>query len=196
MEYLFKDYSQTNRVYHIVSLKDLDYVLKYGICYNDKITYDTKYRGFHDYIDTFKGEDIPSWVERKKSIFASLNFKEDHYFHSHSAILSIKIQADKCWIANENLANKIYEPFVLKETKGFEGCKSFLDKEGKVILKQYWDTSLSFTENLKERRDLGKGYDGEVLICHCIPKEDIEVLYICSDHERMSVDDFKRCFSN
>ncbi|SHJ81919.1 hypothetical protein [Tepidibacter formicigenes] len=195
MKFLFDDYTKTKRVYHIVALRDLDYVLKNGIYYNDKITYNTKYKGFHDYIDDFRRNNIPNWVERRKSIFASLNFKEKHYFHSHSAVLSVKINEDMCWIANENLANKIYEPFALKETKGFEFCSEFLHNKGKDILKEYWNSSLSFKDNLKIRKDLEDGYDAEILICHHIPKEDIEVLYICSDHERMNIEEFKKQFS-
>lgn len=195
MKYLFEDYTKTKRVYHIVALRDLNYTLKNGIRYNDKITYDTKYKGFHDYIDEFKNNNVPNWVIRKKSIFASLNFREEHYFHSHSAVLSIKIDEDRCWVANENLANEIYEPFVLKDTIGFEFCSNFLNKKGENILKDYWETSLSFKENLKLRNDLNfKDYDAEILICHSIPKEDISVLYICSDHNRLSIDEFKNHF--
>ncbi|SHH26370.1 hypothetical protein [Tepidibacter thalassicus] len=195
MDFLFDDYIKTKRVYHIVSLRDLDYILEKGIHYNDKVTYNTKYKGFHDYIDDFKTNNIPDWVERKKAIFASLNFEKNHYFHSHSAVLSIKINEDMCWVANENLANKIYEPFVLKGIYGFEFCNNFLNNKGKEILKEYWNSSLSFKENLILRKDLEKGYDAEVLIFHHIPKDDIEVLYICSDHEMMSLEEFKKFFS-
>ncbi|KXZ40369.1 hypothetical protein SAMN05661008_00077 [Alkalithermobacter thermoalcaliphilus JW-YL-7 = DSM 7308] len=195
MEYIFEDYTKTKKVYHIVSLNDLDRVIKNGICYDDKITYNTKYKGFHDYIDKFKGKNIPSWVMRSKCIFASLNYKKDHNFHSHSAILSVNIDEERCWIANENLANVIYEPFALRNTVTFENCKSFLDKNGERILKKYWDTSISFKENLKVRKDLKKGYDAEVLICHPISKEDIQILYICSDHKIMSLEQFNMYFS-
>ncbi|OPJ56305.1 hypothetical protein [Alkalithermobacter paradoxus] len=195
MEYIFDDYKETKRIYHIVSLNDLDNVIKNGICYDDKITYNTKYKGFHDYIDRFKGSNIPPWVKRNECIFGSLNYKLGHHFHSHSAILSVKVNEDRCWVANENLANTIYEPFALRNTASFENCKKFLNSKGEIILRDYWDTSLSFSENLKLRKDLQKGYDAEVLICHCIPKEDIEILYICSDHDIMSLDKFYKYFS-
>ncbi|CAH2214713.1 hypothetical protein [Tepidibacter aestuarii] len=195
MEFLFDDYTKTKRVYHVVSLKDLGYVIENGISYDDKITYITKYKGFHDYIEELKTDKIPSWVDRKKSIFASLNFSKDHYFHSHSALLSLKINEDKCWIANENLANEIYEPFALKDIKGFEYCKKYLDTKAKDVITRYWDTSLSFKDNLKVRRDLSECYDAEILIADNIPKEDIEVIKIYSDHNAFSLDEFRKYFT-
>ncbi|WP_099189389.1 hypothetical protein [Tepidibacter mesophilus] len=195
MEFLFDDYTKTKRVYHVISLKDLGYVMENGISFDDKITYISKYKGFHDYIEGLKINRIPGWVNRKKSIFASLNFKKDHYFHSHSALLALTINEDKCWIANENLANEIYEPCTLKEIEGFEFCKKYLDTKGKEIIIKYWETSLSFKDNLKVRKDLSEGYDAEILISNHIPKEDIEILKIYSDHNAFSLDEFRNYFT-
>ena len=194
MEFLFDDYSKTKRVYHVISLKDLGCVMKDGISFDDKITYITKYKGFHDYIEELKTDKIPKWVDRRKSIFASLNFKKDHYFHSHSALLSLKINEDKCWIANENLANEIYEPFALRNIYGFEYCNKYLNTKAKDVITRYWDTSLSFKDNLNVRRDLSEYYDAEILITNHIDKEDIEIVKIYSDHNAYSLDEFRNYF--
>ncbi|MEJ8554671.1 hypothetical protein [Tepidibacter sp. Z1-5] len=195
MEFLFDDYTKTKRVYHVISLKDLGYVMKNGISFDDKITYITKYKGFHDYIEDLKTDKVPDWVDRKKAIFASLNFRKDHYFHSHSALLSLKINEDMCWIADENLANEIYEPFALRNIEGFEYCNKYLDTKAKDVITRYWETSLSFKENLKVRRDLSEYYDAEILIANHIPKEDIEILKIYSDHNAFSLDEFRNYFT-
>ena len=114
---LFLDYTETGVVYHIVSITDLKKTLREGISYNDKVTYKTKYYDFHHLIEGQKPSLIPSWVMRSKAIFASMNFPQCHKFHSHSAVLAIKIHEDRCWIANENCANEIYEPFILQNIK-------------------------------------------------------------------------------
>ncbi|MFZ5966085.1 MAG: hypothetical protein ACOYVK_02750 [Bacillota bacterium] len=183
----FPDYEQTGVVYHIVSIIDLEDVLSQGIRYNDKITYKSKYHKFHRMIDSLKTKHIPEWVIREKSIFASFNYPKDHKFHSHTAILAIKIDPDRCWVANENCANQVYEPFILERIDYFCQCSRYLEKEGKELLLKYWDTSLSFRENLLRRLDKKKGYDAEVLIQHDIPPENIQLLSIISDHRMMDV---------
>lgn len=191
---LFPDYEETKKVYHIISIIDLDKTLKDGIKFNDKNTYMNKYYAFHDFIDSHRGKDIPSWVVRKKAIFASLNFDKNHYFHSHTAILGIKVNPNKCWVANENLANHIYEPFILQKVKGYEKCRTYLETKGKEVLEKYWNTSTSLKNNLKIRYDKTKGYDGEVLILHDIKPSDIEVLYIISDHSMLTKEQWIKHF--
>ncbi len=191
---LFDSYFKTKRVYHIISIIDLDKTLKKGIKYDDKKTYISKYYDFHDFIDKHKPQNIPKWVIRKKAIFASMNFPKSHKFHSHTAILGIKINPERCWIANENLANHIYEPFILKEIKEYSQCKKYIEAQGERILKKYWNTSLSFIENLEKEYDKKEGYDAEVLILHDIKPKDIEVLYIISDHSMLTKEEWKNKF--
>lgn len=164
-------------------------MLKNGIKYNDKSTYHTKYLDFHKYISTQKPSNIPDWVRREKAIFASLNYKSNHFWHSHTAILALKIDKDKCWVANENLVNMIYEPFILKNVKSFKVTKEYLNGECKKAIKEYWDTSLSFKENLVMRYDKIKGYDAEAMIFHDIKPENITILRIISDHKIMTVEE-------
>ncbi|MTI70145.1 MAG: hypothetical protein FH751_07840 [Firmicutes bacterium] len=192
---IFPDYKETGLVYHVAPIIDLDEIINKGIKYDDKITYTTKYKAFHRYIDSFKKDFIPSWVIREKTIFASLNFNNGHTWHSHTVIMGLKINEDKCWIANENLANDIYEPFILKDIKSFEVAKDYLDKKGNKTIEKYWNTSLSFKENLKLRRDKTKGYDAEVLIQHDILKKDIKLIAIVSDHKIMSINEWKSFLS-
>ncbi|WP_352419395.1 hypothetical protein [Proteiniborus sp.] len=147
------------------------------------------YLDFHKYISLLKPSNIPDWVKREKAIFASLNYKSSHSWHSHTVILALKIDKDKCWVANENLVNMIYEPFILQNTKSFEMAQKYLDREGKKAIKEYWITSLSFNDNLVIRRDKGKRYDAEVMIFHDIMPEDITILRIISDHKIMTVEE-------
>lgn len=190
----FLDYIETNRIYHIISIIDLDKALKYGIRYDDKRTYKSKYYKFHDYIDKYKNINIPDWVIRKKAIFGSLNFAKDHMFHSHTALLGIRVDPKRCWIANENLANQIYEPFILQSVDEYSKSKKYLESEGSRLLNKYWDTSCSFNENIKMRLDNQNGYDAEVLIFHDIKPSDIEVLYIISDHRMLTKEEWKKRF--
>ncbi|SHJ99261.1 hypothetical protein [Paramaledivibacter caminithermalis] len=189
-------YLEINKVYHIISVIDLNNVLKNGIRYDDKKTYKSKYYEFHNYIDEYKNKNIPNWVIRKKAIFGSLYFSKEHMFHSHTALLGIKIDPNKCWIANENLANQIYEPFILHKIDEYSGAKNYLENEGSKLLYKYWETSCSFKENLKLRLDKNDGYDAEVLIFHDIKPSDIEVLYIISDHRMMTKEEWKKHFCN
>lgn len=192
---LFPDYSQTGVVYHVASITDLNNILENGIKYDDKASYITKYKNFHKYIDSLKTKEIPSWVIRQKAIFASLNFDDKHCWHSHTVIMAVKIQPEKCWIANENLANSIYEPFILKDVKGFNCANNYLETKGREIAQKYWETSLSFIDNLRERRDKKKGYDAEVMIFHDIPPDDIKLIYIVSDHKMMTIQEWKKFFN-
>lgn len=191
----YADYNETGYVYHVAPITDLDLILKEGIKYNDKSTYMIKYKDFHKYIDSFKTNNIPNWVVREKAIFASLNFSDDHCWHSHSVILAIKIDPSKCWIANENLANKLYEPFILKDTIGFRCAYDYITKKGESILREYWNTSLSFVDNLKLRKDKMKNYDAEVLIFHDIEPKHIKILSIVSDHNNMNIEQWIELFS-
>lgn len=191
---IFPDYNKTECIYHIISIVDLKKTLEQGIEFDDKMTYKCKYLDFHNYIDNFRHDNIPDWVVRRKAIFGSMNFKDNHYFHSHTAVLKVKPNLDKCWVANENLANSTYEPFILKELEKYDGLEGYFNKIGDEALKDYWSTSLSFNDNLAQRRDNKEGYDAEVLMFHDIKPEDIEVLFIRADHKIYSLKDFKEEF--
>jgi len=192
---LYPDYTETGYVYHVAPITDLDKILKKGIKYDDKNTYLSKYLEFHKYIDSFKPDYIPDWVIREKAVFSSMNFHNNHCWHSHTVIMTVKINPDKCWIANENLANKLYEPFILKDTIGFECAYDYLKLNGESTLRDYWDTSVSFNDNLEIRKDKEAGYDAEVLIFHDISPEDIKPLFIVSDHHIMSIEQWNDFFS-
>lgn len=125
-----------------------------------------------------------------------MNFKDDHTWHSHSALLSIKINEDLCWVCNENIANFLYEPLILKDIKGLEAAQKFLDRHGQSAAVDYWESSCSFKENLVKRKDKETGYDAEVLILQDIPPENIKVLYIASDHRFLKVREWKEFFEN
>ncbi len=191
---IFPDFEETGVVYHVVNINDLQRTLENGICYDDKYTYQIKYNRFHHFIDQHKLENIPDWVIRSKAIFASINYPESHKFHSHAAVVAVRINPERCWVANENCANQIYEPYILQNVEGFHRCIHYLQSEGKLLLKKYWETSLSFTDNIEYRMDKKEGYDAEVLIQHSIMPEDIEVKYIISDHRMMKVEAWKERF--
>ncbi|MCM1566407.1 MAG: hypothetical protein NC238_10790 [Dehalobacter sp.] len=189
-----KDYVEEGYIYHIVNIIDLKKTLKEGIRYDDKNTYASKYTDFHTYFDYYKPKDIPDWVERKKAIFASLYYRKGHKWHSHSAILRIKIIKDRCWICNENLANFIYEPFILQHMEEFSHTKEYMRVKGIEFVEEYWSNSLSYGDNLSKRYDKREGYDAEVLVMHSIPPENIECLLIVSDHQVMSYNEWKEYF--
>ena len=193
---LFKDYNETNIVYHVVTITDLEDTLKYGIRYNDKNTYESKYYKFHNFIDARKAKHVPEWVVRTKAVFASMNFKQKHIWHAHSALLGIRIQEDLCWICNENIANFLYEPLMLQEVPSFDLAKKFINKNGNKIAEDYWNCSLSFKDNLMLRLDKKAGYDAEVLVLHDILPKDIELLHIASDHKCMEVDKWREMFQS
>lgn len=190
----FEDYFKTGKVYHIAPINDLGKILSDGIKYNDKITYEHKYYNFHRFIDSLKPESIPSWVKREEAIFATKNYRAEPNFCSHSVVTALKIDPYKCWVANENRANQIYEPFILQEVDSLKGAGEYMKTEGQKLIKEYWETSLSFKENLDKRRDLKEGYDAEVLIFHNVKPKDIEILYIVSDHRIMKFDEWKKTF--
>ena len=190
----FDDYLKTGKVYHIAPINDLRKILCEGIKYNDKVTYEDKYYDFHNFIDDLKTPNIPSWVERKKAVFATMNYPEKPNFHSHTVIMALKIDPSKCWIANESKANEIYEPFILQEVDSLKGVKEYINTNGKKLIEEYWKTSLSFEENLNKRIDLKENYDAEVLILHSVKPEDIEVMYIVSDHQIMEFNKWKKVF--
>lgn len=191
---IFEDYQQTGKIYHIISIHDLENTLHHGIQFDDKLSYHTRYYEFHKMIDALKPEWVPSWVIRSKAIFGSLNYPDNHKFHAHTAILALKINPERCWIANENCANQIYEPFVLQNLQEYAACVHYLQTEGKELLLQYWNTSHSFTENLVYRYDKKERYDAEVLVLHDIAPENIELKYIISDHRMMDIDAWKARF--
>lgn len=184
----FPDFNTTGVVYHVAPITDLANILNNGIRYDDKSTYRTMYLDFHKYISAQKPNNIPDWVIREKAIFASLNYRNNHSWHSHSVILELRIDKDKCWVANENLVNMIYEPFVLRDVDSFEIANQYLDTKGRNVIKEYWDTSLSFNENLAVRRDKERDYDAEIMIFHDIKPKDIKILRIISDHKIMTVE--------
>lgn len=188
------DFVEQGYAYHVVNITDLKSTLAEGIRYDDKATYDSKYYDFHSYFDDYKPGTIPGWVERKKAIFASICFKEGHKWHSHSAILRVKILEDRCWICNENLANFIYEPFVLQSMEGFANTQEYMRVNGRAFVEEYWYNSLSYRDNVEKRNDKKEGYDAEILIMHPIPPEDIECLYIVSDHQMMSYKEWQSFF--
>lgn len=191
---MLEDCSEQGYAYHVVNIIDLGKTLAEGIKYDDKPTYDSKYYDFHSYFDYYRPAAIPGWVERKKAIFASIGFKEGHKWHSHSAVLKIKIQNDRCWICNENLANFIYEPYILQNMEGFGDIREYMRVNGRAFVEEYWEHSLSYKNNLNIRYDKREGYDAELLIMHKVPPEDIECLYIISDHQIMSYKEWQEFF--
>lgn len=191
---LFPDYTETGLVYHIINLNDLKEVAAEGIRYDHKSSYDERYIDFHAFLNQFRTPKIPLWVDRTKAIFASLNYSDNHIFHSHSMLLAFRVDPAKCWVANENRANEVYEPFVLQNTDGFSQASQYFKSRGRYIITEYWQTSLSFSDNLAQRRDRLDGYDAEVLIFHDIRPEDIHCIAIVSDHRIMTVEQWKRTF--
>lgn len=180
--------------YHVVNIIDLKRTLAEGIRFDDKTTYDSKYYDFHSYFDYYKPKAIPDWVERKKAIFASICFDQGHKWHSHSAILRIKILEGRCWVCNENLANFIYEPFILRHMEGFDNAREYIEANGKALVEEYWRNSLSYKDNLVKRNHKKEGYDAEILVMHPIPPEYIECLYIVSDHRIMTYKEWQDFF--
>ncbi|MFW5647882.1 MAG: hypothetical protein ACOCG5_02220 [Candidatus Alkaliphilus sp. MAG34] len=190
----FDDYFKTGKVYHIAPVNDLGKILSDGIKHDDKVTYEYKYYAFHCFIDSMKPAYIPSWVKRKDAIFATKNYRREPGFCSHSVVMALDVEPSKCWIANENRANQIYEPFILQGVDSLRDAGEYVKTQGRKLIEEYWETSLSFEENLRKRMDLKDGYDAEVLIFHDVRPEDIEILYIVSDHRVMKFDEWKKVF--
>ncbi|MBM7615162.1 DarT ssDNA thymidine ADP-ribosyltransferase family protein [Alkaliphilus hydrothermalis] len=190
----FEDYTKTGVVYHIATINDLKKIIEEGIQYDDKVTYRTKYCDFHQFLDHHRHEGIPTWVNRSRAIFASMNYRNAPLFHSHSVVLAIRIDEEKCWVANENRANQLYEPFVLKEIPQFDSANAYINNVGIELIRDYWGSSLSFKDNLQKRYDQKEGYDAEVLVLHSIPPEDIEILYIISDHRVLTLQEWMGVF--
>jgi len=178
----------------VISILDYKSVMKNGIKYDDKNTYIDKYYGFHSYFDDFKSDKIPSWVERKKAIYTSLNYKDQHQWHSHSVILKVMVDESKCWVCNENLANVLYEPFVLQQNQSFEEAKVFMTSHAPKVAKKYWDESISLIDNKKIRKDKTPEYDAEVLVFQDIKPENLEFMYVISDHRMMTIKEWKEYF--
>ena len=193
---ILTEYMEQGKLYHIVSIIDLKKALKEGIRYDDKNTYASKYTDFHAYFDHNKPKGIPDWVERKKAIFASFYFGKGHKWHSHSAILRIKIMKERCWVCNENQANSMYEPFILKDMEEFYRTKDFMRTKGEELVGEYWNNSLSYSDNISKRYDKREGYDAEVLVMHPIPPENIECLYIISEHKIMNYHEWEEHIIN
>lgn len=181
-------------IYHIANINDFKNILKYGIKYDDKASYKTKYLDFHEFINKHKSSSIPSWVIRQNAIFGSMNFNDEHKWHSHTVVLGIIIDEDYCWIANENLVNEIYEPFILRDNDQFEFMNDYVKDIGVNNIKEYWQTSLSFRENLLKRLDKNKSYDCEVLIFHEIKPEHITPLGIITDHKYIDYKELKNIY--
>ncbi len=180
---LFPSYKETKVLYHVVDIIHLKSVLSNGIKINERNKYsDEKYDEFNKYLDKNKSEKIPPWVKREKAFFASLNFKKNTKWHSHSALLAIRIQEEKCWIANENLANEIYDPFVLQDIDKFNNAKKYMKKYGVKSALKYWEHSFSFREYFDLGIDKRENYDEEVMIFHDIYPQDLNCLMIVTDH--------------
>ena len=190
----FDDYTHTKVVYHITPLSKLKEILEKGIKLNEYMNPD--YCEFNRYFDRFKNDAIPKWVLREKAIYGSINFKSDHKWHSHSAILALKIDEQKCWIGNENLANILYEPYVLKDLNMFKSAEILIKTRGDEFPLNYWNNSLSFKQNLTARLDFTDNYDAEVLIMQDISPRDINVIKLISDHKLMDVKEWNTEFES
>ncbi|ABR47171.1 hypothetical protein Amet_0951 [Alkaliphilus metalliredigens QYMF] len=190
----FEDYTITGVVYHIAPINDIKKILQEGIKFDDKSSYHSKYFEFHQMFDDMKSSDIPLWVQRKKAIFATLNYRKEPHFHSHTVLMALKVDPKKCWIANENSANQLYEPFILQDIVCFRGAHEYIQTKGRHLVDTYWQESISFTDNLDHRLDLINGYDAEVLIMHDVPPEDIQLLYIISDHRLLTIKQWQGIF--
>ncbi len=190
----FPDYKETGQVYHIIPIQDVSRAMEQGISFDDKASYLNRYVKFHEFMDQYRPGWLPSWVVRRKAIFATMNYRSSPSFHSHSAILAISVDPKLCWVANESRANQLYEPFILQDTKNLGNAKHYLETKGVQSIKEYWETSLSFEENLLKRRDLTENYDAEVLIMDRIPPESIEIRYIVSDHRLLTPAQWKDIF--
>lgn len=180
---LFPHYHETKVVYHVVNIGQLKTILEQGIQIQERKNFsDNKYLDFNRFLDQNKPETIPKWVKREKALFASLNFKEDMHWHSHSALLALKVQEERCWVANENLANEIYDPFILQHIRDFNHAQNFMKEFGEKKAQNYWENSFPFQEYLKKNKNPINNYDEEVMVFHDIPPKDIKCLMVVTDH--------------
>lgn len=192
-EFYFDDYYNTKVVYHIAPITKLGDILKKGLNLNESTS--RRYTEFNIYFDKLRPPNIPDWVSRGNAVYGSMNFKSNHKWHSHSVILALRIDEDKCWIGNENMANALYEPYILKNIEGFESADRFVEARGEEYALNYWSSSMAFGENLKIRVDKTAEYDAEVLIMHDIPPKDIKIARIISDHKIMDSKGWNRIFN-
>lgn len=193
-EFMFKDYTITKRVYHIAPLIKLKEILEIGLKISESCS--SKYDDFNTFFDKCKPNRIPEWVSRKKAIYGSLNFTRNHKWHSHSVILSLKIDEQRCWIGDESLANILYEPFILRDISIFSEVDKFFKSCGEQFALDYWENSTCFMDNLIKRFDRDKEYDAEVLIMHDIPPMDINIIKIISDHKAMDINQCNNVFKS
>lgn len=184
----FNDYLDTKVVYHVIPIISLGDVLKNGLKVGECCS--VNYYEFNKYYDRIRPQTIPKWVSRGDAIYGSMNFRSDHSWHSHSAILALRIDEERCWIGNENLANVLYEPFILRGTKIFKDAETLIRTKGDEFALKYWVNSMSFKDNLRIRLDLKSHFDAEVLIMHDIPPTDIDVIKLVSDHKLMSINEW------
>lgn len=190
---IFKDFLQTGYIYHLIDINEYGNIVKNGILLEENCI-NNKYKVLNDFLDEYKLNNIPNWVKRGTAIFGSMNYGCCHNFHSHSVLLGIRIDEERCWIANEKLANSIYEPLVLSHVDEFSFIKKYIENEGIQIAKKYWNSSLSFKENKTLRVDRDSDYDAEVLIFHNILPEAIIPLYIITDSKMYTIEEWKRIF--
>ncbi|RBP37247.1 hypothetical protein [Garciella nitratireducens] len=180
---LFPHYNKTKVVYHVVNINQLKNILEQGIQIQERKDFsDDKYLDFNQFLDKNKPAWIPKWISRKNALFASLNFKENMQWHSHSALLALKVQEERCWVANENLANEIYDPFILQYIDQFNSARDFMKNYGRQKALYYWNNSFPFQEYLKKGKTPMKNYDEEVMIFHNIVPENIKCLMVVTDH--------------
>jgi len=78
--------------------------------------------------------------------------------------------------------------------QGFTHTREYMRDNGRLLVEEYWNNSLSYCENLKKRVDKREGYDAEILIMHPIPPENVECMYIVSDHQIMNYKEWQECF--
>lgn len=155
-----------------------------------------KYLDFNRLLDQYRTKNVPPWVLRERAFFASLNFRKGINWHSHSALLAIRVQEDKCWIANENLANEIYDPFVLSDIRGFDRAKLYLEARVEELAKEYWESSYSLGDYLNLELENLKNYDEEVLIFHDIEPKDIQCLMVITDHKKFTPELWQKHYAN
>lgn len=186
------DYMNTRVVYHVAPIVQLKYILNNGLKSGGE---NSNYDEFNEFFDRFRPRNIPEWVLRKSAIYASMGFRKNHQWHSHSVLLSFKVDEDLCWIGNENLANQLFEPFILKDLFMFKDAEKLIKCRGEHYANKYWEHSLSFKDNLQVRMDKVQDYDAEVLVMHDVPPCDINVVKIISDHKFLDIDEWNLLFS-